>query len=141
MTVLDEKQSEIDEAIEQSQKRAKELGLFGIVETVATKGSRKNEPAEAEWEGCVVRFGGFSTLRAAIGAIGAPTNGIQSLTKKLERGCAEIVMADETVLYRASDSGEEVLVFREGDWVGRITEYAQRLLEEKRLTPFSEIDF
>ena len=124
------------------QEKAIELGIYQVVQNIASKGKGGKEFCEATWESCNIKFREKQTL----------ANGRFSVSS--------ITMPDGVVLYRCEEwiarkAEQRVTDFRNGVWVERIKAYSEQITLEKQqaaearaqkkqenaLKPFSGIDF
>ena len=136
----------MSDEIQKVQEIALELGIYKIVQNVASKGKGGTDFCESTWEGCSVKFREKKTL----------TNGRFLISS--------ITMPDGVVLYRYEEpimamkpikGLQRVTNFRNGSWVERIKAYSEKITlerqeaaearaqkkQESALKPFTGIDF
>ncbi len=132
----------MSDEIKKVQEKAIELGIYQVVQNIASKGKGGKEFCEATWESCNIKFREKQTL----------ANGRFSVSS--------ITMPDGVVLYRCEEwiarkAEQRVTDFRNGVWVERIKAYSEQITLEKQqaaearaqkkqenaLKPFSGIDF
>ena len=135
----------MSDEVKKIQETALELGIYKIVQGIATKGKGGTDFCEATWEGCSIKFREKKTLK----------NGRLLVSS--------ITMPDGVVLYRCEEpilivkgaKLQRVTNFRNGAWVERIKAYSEQLTlerqqaaearaqkkQESALKPFTEIDF
>ena len=132
----------MSDEIKKVQEKAIELGIYQVVQNIASKGKGGKEFCEATWESCNIKFREKQTL----------VNGRFYVSS--------ITMPDGVVLYRCEEwiarkAEQRVTDFRNGVWVERIKAYSEQITLEKQqaaearaqkkqenaLKPFSGIDF
>jgi hypothetical protein len=114
----------MSDEIKSAQKQATELGIYEMLQNLATKGKDKAVFYETTWEGCQIKF----------------RETMQPFAEK-RAVATSIVMPDGLILFRCeesvSDGTKNITDFRYGAWVERIKAYS----EQETVKSFSGVDF
>lgn len=158
-----------DPEVEEMQKKAEQLNIFEMIKNIANNGdTTKDEANIIEWEECALVYKKLNRERVGRGVGGI---GIVSIMSNINNSNqirfsvntnTYLTMKDGTVLFSSENrtsginmSKEYIKAFRNGKWVDRLKAYSDKLTgeyqqslvdqenieKEKKLAPFSNIDF
>lgn len=145
-----------DSEVKEMQLKAEQLNIFEIIKNIANHGDNtKDEANIVEWEECKLVYKEQELKSNTLGMLFKEGYSVTNKTHLIMKD-GVVLFSSECRNYKSSNSTKEyITAFRNGKWVDRIKAYSDKLTKEhkqslieqknkakeRKLAPFSEIDF